>query len=200
LSDRETHWCRKATTLRIGLSASRWRWGRLLTVLLIVVVAFVGLTAWLFVWPPSATPDRADAVVVFAGGRGERLRTAMRLVREGVAPTLVISNGWDPAWTDANRLCRGWSEAAVLCPTPSPDTTAGESRTVAALAMQRGWRSVALVTSTYHVRRASLLLRRCHQGSVYAVAARPRLTPSLAAAIAHEWLGLATAMTRDRNC
>ena len=53
--------------------AMRWRWP--LTVLVVVVVAFVGLTAWLFVWPASATtPERADAVVVFAGGRGERLR------------------------------------------------------------------------------------------------------------------------------
>jgi hypothetical protein len=62
----------------------RWRWP--LTVLVVVVVAFVGLTAWLFVWPASATPERADAVVVFAGGRGERLRAAMRLIRDGVAP------------------------------------------------------------------------------------------------------------------
>ena len=168
--------------------------------LLIVVVAFVGLTAWLFVWPASATPDRADAVVVFAGGRGERLRAAMRLIRDGVAPILVISNGQDPAWTDANQLCRGWAEATVLCPTPNPDTTRGEARTVAALAERSGWRSVALVTSTYHARRASLLLGRCYHGSVYTVAARPGPTPSLVASIAHEWLGLAVAMAGSRNC
>jgi hypothetical protein len=124
----------------------RWRWP--LTVLVVVVMAFVGLTAWLFVWPASATPERADAVVVFAGGRGERLRAAMRLIRDGVAPTLVISNGWDPGWTDANRLCRGWSQATVLCPTPDPDTTEGEARMVAALAERSGWRSMVLVTSS----------------------------------------------------
>jgi uncharacterized SAM-binding protein YcdF (DUF218 family) len=172
--------------------AMRWRWP--LTVLVVVVVAFVGLTAWLFVWPASATPKRADAVVVFAGGRGERLRTAMRLIRDGVAPTLVISNGWDPVWTDANRLCRGWSQATVLCPTPDPDTTKGEARMVAALAERSGWRSMVLVTSSYHVRRASWLLGRCYQGSVQTVAARPQPTLSLIAAIAHEWLSLPAAL------
>ena len=172
--------------------AMRWRWP--LTVLGVVVVAFVGLTAWLFVWPASATPERADAVVVFAGGRGERLRAAMRLIRDGVAPTLVISNGWDPVWTDANRLCRGWSQATVLCPTPDPDTTEGEVRMVAVLAERSGWRSMVLVTSSYHVRRASWLLGRCYQGSVQTVAARPQPTRSLIAAIAHEWLALPAAL------
>ncbi len=168
--------------------------------LLLAATAFVGLTAWLFVWPASAAPGRADAVVVFAGGRGERLRAAVRLIRNGAAPTLVISNGWDPIWKDANRLCRGWSEATVLCPTPHPGTTKGEARMLAALAARSGWDSVVLVTSTYHVRRASLLLRRCYQGGVHVVAARPRLTPSLVGAVAHEWLGLADALAGHRRC
>ena len=178
--------------------AMRWRWP--LAAVVLVVVAFAGLTAWLFVWPATATPERADAVVVFAGGRGERLRAATRLIGDGVAPTLVISNGWDPVWTDANRLCRGWSEATVLCPTPDPDTTGGEARMVAALAERSGWRSVVLVTSTYHVRRASWLLRRCYQGSVQTVAARPQPTLSLTAAIAHEWLALPAILAGGQRC
>jgi uncharacterized SAM-binding protein YcdF (DUF218 family) len=178
--------------------AMRWRWP--LTVLVVVVVAFGGLTAWLFVWPATSTPERADAVVVFAGGRGERLRAATRLIGDGVAPTLVISNGWDPGWTDANRLCRGWSQATVLCPTPDPDTTEGEARMVAALAERNGWRSMVLVTSSYHVRRASRLLGRCYQGSVQTVAARPQPTRSLVAAIAHEWLALPATLAGRQRC
>jgi uncharacterized SAM-binding protein YcdF (DUF218 family) len=178
--------------------AMRWRWP--LAAVVLVVVAFAGLTAWLFVLPATATPERADAVVVFAGGRGERLRAATRLIGNGVAPTLAISNGWDPVWTDANRLCRGWSEATVLCPTPDPDTTGGEARMVAALAERSGWRSVVLVTSAYHVRRASWLLRRCYQGSVQTVAARPQPTLSLTAAIAHEWLALPATLAGGQRC
>ncbi len=36
--------------------AMRWRWP--LAAVVLVVVAFTGLTAWLFVWPATATPER----------------------------------------------------------------------------------------------------------------------------------------------
>jgi uncharacterized SAM-binding protein YcdF (DUF218 family) len=71
---------------------------------------------------------------------------------------------------------------------------------VAALAERSGWRSMVLVTSSYHVRRASWLLGRCYQGSVQTVGARPRPTLSLIAAIAHEWLGLPAALAGRQRC
>lgn len=152
-----------------------------------VLVCACAVTARLFLWPASAAPRRAgaDAVVVFAGGRGERLSTALALVRGGVAPTLVISNGTSPGWDEANRLCGQRRPFAVLCPDPTPDTTRGEARMTAALAGDRGWRSVVLVTSTYHATRAGLLLRRCLPGAArggapvaaQVVAATPRQHP-----------------------
>jgi uncharacterized SAM-binding protein YcdF (DUF218 family) len=167
---------------------------------LVVAVTLGAVTARWFVWPASAEPAGADVIVVFAGGRGERLRTAVRLVEQGIATTLVISNGRDPRWRDANRLCAGWPGVTVLCPTPRPGTTEGEARMVAALAEQRHWRSVVLVTSTYHLRRASLLLRRCYPGEVQPVAARPTLSPVLITRIAHEWAGLLAAVALRRGC
>ena len=71
---------------------------------------------------------------------------------------------------------------------------------VAALAERSGWRSMVLVTSSYHVRRASWLLGRCYQGSVQTVAARPQPTLSLVAAIAHEWLALPAALGGRQRC
>ena len=71
---------------------------------------------------------------------------------------------------------------------------------VAALAERSGWRSMVLVTSSYHVRRASWLLGRCYQGSVQTVAAPPQPTRSLIAAIAHEWLGLPAALAGGQRC
>jgi uncharacterized SAM-binding protein YcdF (DUF218 family) len=168
--------------------------------LLVAAVTLGAVTARWFVWPASAEPARADAIVVFAGGRGERLRTAVRLVEQGVATTLVISNGRDPGWRDANRLCAGWPGVTVLCPTPRPGTTEGEARMVAALAEQSRWRSVVLVTSTYHLRRASLLLRRCYPGQVEPVAARPSPSPVLITRVAHEWAGLLAALVFRQGC
>lgn len=173
---------------------------RLTVALLLGLVLLVVASARLFVWPPSASPRHADAVVLFAGGRGERLERASALIRAGVADTLVITNGWDPVWPQANRLCRGEADIEVHCPTPRPDNTLGEARTVAALARQHGWTSLALVTSSYHLRRAELWLRRCHAGEVQAVAARPGVSPALLRYVAYEWVAYTAALTARRTC
>ena len=120
---------------------------------------------------PASHP--ADALVVFAGGRGERLSKALVLVQQHVAPVLVISNGRDARWQAANQLCASRQRFEVLCPQPDPDTTRGEARMVQDLAARRGWRSVVVVTSTYHARRAQLLLGRCFDGQLQIVAASP---------------------------
>ena len=59
---------------------------------------------------------KADAVVVLSGSKHERLDRVSELVREGVAPTLVISGGFDLRQPAANRLCRegGDSHRCVL--------------------------------------------------------------------------------------
>ena len=162
-------------------------------------MAVLGVAAvgrW-FVWPASAVVSQAHAVVLFAGGRGERLERALGLMDTGVAPVLVISNGMTPEWDDANRLCKRPPERyEVRCPTPDPDTTKGEAVMTARLAEREGWDRLVLVTSTYHARRAGMLLGRCHEGSVSVVAARPRqswlrswqLATAEAAATARAWL------------
>ena len=43
----------------------------------------------------------------------------------------------------------------------------GEARAVARMAAARGWRSVLVVTSTYHVTRARLLFDRCVAAHVW---------------------------------
>jgi hypothetical protein len=72
-------------SLRIGRRAARRRWG--LAVLLLVVLAFVGLTA-----RAVRVAGIGDARAGRRGGglRGRTWRTATRLIMEGVAPTLVI--------------------------------------------------------------------------------------------------------------
>ena len=166
-------------------------------VIVVLVAVIVAVTAQLFVVPPSAEPKRADAVVVFSGGRGERLAEAEELMRAGVAPILVISNGEDPKWPQANRLC---TQPSVRCPRPTPDNTRGEARVVGAMARAEGWDEVVLVTSTYHAIRAGTLLRRCLEGDVDVVAAKPRQGALRTWAYAgKEWLALTRAQI-DRDC
>jgi uncharacterized SAM-binding protein YcdF (DUF218 family) len=173
-----------------------------LALLLVAAAVLVVLTYRLFVFPPTDQPGRVDAVVVFAGGDGERQDEGLRLVRDGVAPVLVISDGGQPGSSRA-RVCRDRPAGLrLVCVSPDPATTRGEARRFAALAEREGWRSLVLVTSTYHVRRASLLLGRCYDGQVRRVATPLRNDHSWETGkqLGGEWLAVGAALTVARSC
>jgi uncharacterized SAM-binding protein YcdF (DUF218 family) len=168
--------------------------------LLGLVLAWALAAAVLFVWPPQDVPAHADAVVVLSGGRGPRLARALALVRRGVAPTLVISDGWAATWPEANRLCAGRREPfRVVCFHPSPYDTHGEAETFARLAAARGWTSVVVVSSRYHIARARLLFERCFHGTVSAAGASDSLWARLSSAPS-ETAKLAYALLIRRGC
>jgi uncharacterized SAM-binding protein YcdF (DUF218 family) len=163
-----------------------------------MLVLFLGASARLFVWPPTNHVEQADAVFVLGGGSGERLSTARDLMAREVAPVLVVSAGRELEPDEAGGLCSEPQHFEVVCIVPKPDDTRGEARAFARLARERQWDDVVLVTSTYHVTRAQMLIERCLDGRLEVVAARPpRVT--WAAMIAHEWLGTVQAVVR-RSC
>jgi uncharacterized SAM-binding protein YcdF (DUF218 family) len=167
------------------------RWRRIVVALVaILLVAWLVATVRIVFLPVEDDPGKADAVVVLSGSKHERLDRGLELVREGVAPTLVISGGFDARQPVANRLCReGGDGFAVACFTPDPDSTKGEARTVAALARKHGWQRVLLVTSRFHVTRARMLFDRCLDADVDAVGVDYPWT-SVPAAVAGEWVKL----------
>jgi uncharacterized SAM-binding protein YcdF (DUF218 family) len=122
-------------------------------------------------------------------------------MRDGVAPTLVISGGLDPRQPEARQLCReGQIDGSrVLCFMPDPDSTRGEAHKVAELAERLGWQRVLLVTSTFHVTRARMLFDRCLDADVDAVGAQYPWT-SIPTAIAGEWVKLGLSLTVNRDC
>ena len=132
-----------------------------LLALAVVGVAGVFLTLVWFVRPSThavETVPPADAVVLFAGAT-DRLDTAVELMENGAAPSLVIPNGTDIE--DAEDLCEGDASFEVVCPITDEVTTEGEARAIGRIAGERGWSSVIAVTSVYHVHRATFLLGRC---------------------------------------
>ncbi len=146
---------------------------RLLLVLAALVAAWLVASLVLFVWPPgeSSPPKHADVVVVLSGDT-KRLAPGLALIRRGVAPVLAISTvGRTPHWRVAEELCAAgrYRGAHVLCFDAVPFSTQGEARTTRDLARSRGWRSVVVVTSTFHVTRAKLLFDRCLTIPVYVV-------------------------------
>ena len=133
-------------------------------------------------------PGRADAIVVLAGSIADRVLEAADLYRAGVAPRVVVTR---------ERLPRGdWALRARGVRLPESDeltlaalhalgvppgatqviprrthSTDSESRTIARWACART-RSVVVVTSRYHSRRARMILRRA-LGSAVTLAVRP---------------------------
>ena len=183
---------------------TRLRWSTLALTAFSVVCA---IATWnLFIAPSRTSVEDvtgSDAVVMFVGGRGERLETALQIIDADKANVLVIPNGTSPSWPAANELCDGRTDLdiEIVCLTPNPDTTRGEAQAIGTLATERGWTSLIMVTSTYHLERAGLLLKRCYEGEVIPVEAPPDLSPwSWGSRIIHEWAGTAQAQLLDRNC
>jgi hypothetical protein len=111
-----------------------------LLLLLGLVLGWAIASAVLFVWPPRHTLPHADAAIVLAGGRGPRLQRGLALVRQGVAPVLVVSDGWAPTWPEANRLCAGRSAPVpVVCFHPVPYRTYGEGYLLSEEGMRWNW-------------------------------------------------------------
>lgn len=124
---------------------------------------------------------RADAIFVFAGGQ-ERKTFAVELWRAGRAPALIVSVDrfeWrrfpglglpdgglvplveaTPYWRRHFFVLieRGDARASLI--EARPFGTRHEARSLVALMRERGFRSVLVVTSAVHVRRASLALAR----------------------------------------
>ena len=172
---------------------------RVLLAVLAMLLAVALAGGWLLVRPINEAPASADVVLVLAGGSGERETTAARLAREGAAPTLLFSDGGRAdSWSA--RLCRQRFEGVrVLCLHPEVDSTRGEARAFAELAGREGWRSVTVVTSSYHRRWAGLLVGRCFPGRVQTVGA-PVRGLELARVAAREGAALLAALTVRRRC
>jgi uncharacterized SAM-binding protein YcdF (DUF218 family) len=163
-------------------------------VVFVVVAVFVA-TGVLLLWPSTDGPQHADAVVVFGGKHTERLERGLALIDQGYASTLVVS---DPPEEFA---CRDRPETHVVCIHPEPTNTRAEARAVRSLAASRGLTDLLLVTSTYHVTRARLLLDRCYPGDVSTVAADADEGPGRTLdRLAHEWGGLIYAWAFARSC
>jgi uncharacterized SAM-binding protein YcdF (DUF218 family) len=180
--------------LTVGSSIVR---SPLLLVLLLVLAALVVASVPLFILYDDDEVAKADAVMVLAGQKS-RLPVAVELVRRGVAPVLVISDGLDPRWTQANRLCRSGRPDRVVCIRPEPYSTRGEARLAGRLARERDWDSLVVVSSRFHLLRARLLFERCFRGALAFLGA-PNPRWRLPLAIALEWVKLGLAAAR-REC
>jgi uncharacterized SAM-binding protein YcdF (DUF218 family)/glycosyltransferase involved in cell wall biosynthesis len=122
----------------------------------------------------AAAPKKADAIVVFAGGVGEsgeagggyqeRVKQAVDLYHQGFAPRMIFSSGYVFAFQEAEvmkslAVANGVPPAAITLEKEATNTRENVVLSERILHAQ-GWRSILLVSSPYHMRRALLTWRR----------------------------------------
>jgi uncharacterized SAM-binding protein YcdF (DUF218 family) len=156
-----------------------------------VVVALWPFAAWgaargLVV---RAELGRADALVVLSGSAAyrERADEAARAYREGRAPLVLLTDdGVLGGWSEAEQRNPRFVELAAAelerggVPAESikvlgarPTNTHDEAEAVRAYAAERGLRSLVVVTSVYHSRRALWTWRRVFRGSGVSIGLEP---------------------------
>lgn len=150
------------------------------------------IVALILVWPPlawgaarwlliDARPERADALVVLGGSSTYKERTeyAARLFKEGFAPAVLLTDdglrgGWsqeqqrNPFFVEraaAALEAAGVPRENVETLAPQTSSTYEEARLLREYASARGLKSLLVVTSGYHSRRALWTFERVFEGS-----------------------------------
>jgi uncharacterized SAM-binding protein YcdF (DUF218 family) len=115
----------------------------------------------------GAEPSRYEAGEVHLTKAGDRIVMGMELIRLGKAPVLAIGGnvadfyGVKKVEADLVRaLLQNWKfPAAEIVSLGENSNTRDEGEKVQALAKARGWKRILLVTSAFHMERASAVFR-----------------------------------------
>jgi len=157
--------------------------------------------------------SQADAIVVLGGGvrpdgeLGEatqrRLVYALRLLRQGYAPTIILTGGnpEDPGIPESAEMARvareiGFPAERFIVETRASRTST-QARAVAEIARAQGFRSVILVTSPTHSYRALLAFRKAGVEALPGTI-DPLLRPPKPERWWHWWLALTPGKTLAR--
>lgn len=163
---------------------------RVLAVIVVLVLIWaVGLVAFaqrIERLTPAAEPAAADAVVALTGASDLRLEAAVRLLERGKGKRLLIS-GVNREASRADILAvTGAVKPIYDCCVDLGYTaadTAGNAGEIAEWAEGKGYDSLIVVTSDYHIPRAMLLIRAAMPNAT--LTAYPVVTPPVD--VRHWW-------------
>lgn len=164
-------------TLRRAYRATRRRAAQIIVGLAAVyLLLFYTPLVWWSAAPLtlSSPPAQADAIVVFAGGVGEsgqagggyqeRVKQALELYRGGYAKYLVLSSGYVYSFREAEvmralAVDNGVPASAIVLEQRAASTYQNVAF-VDEILRDHHWRSILLVSSPYHMRRATMVWRK----------------------------------------
>lgn len=150
-------------------------------------LAFIGggfllwliVAAQLFANTQALSVQRTDAVIMLGGAASERLPAAERIQHDLDIPVLVLSRTDTFGNRAADAVCgsAAFPHPSLVCFRPPDLDTRGEAQAISRLVTLNGWKSVTVVTSSYHVTRAGRLISQCTTADVQMVASHPDLDP-----------------------
>jgi uncharacterized SAM-binding protein YcdF (DUF218 family) len=113
-------------------------------------------------WVVEDTLDRSDAIFVLSDDNfyADRATRASQVYRQGLAPIVVASGRRLRPYAGVAELIehdlieRGVPKDKILRVAHDADNTREEAITLAQVAKQKKWRSIIVVTSNFHTRRA----------------------------------------------
>ncbi len=116
------------------------------------------------------TLEKADVILILAGSGAyvERTDKAAEIYRQGVAPTIILTDdgertGWSRVekrnipyveMAQRNLIARGVPAEKIQIFKPNGSGTIYEARIIKEKSVENGWKSILIVTSAYHTRRA----------------------------------------------
>lgn len=119
-------------------------------------------------WVVEDPLSRADAIIVLSDDNfyADRATHAADLYRHGMAPIVVASgrrlrpNAGIAELMEHDLIERGVPKDKILRVSHNAENTREEAQAMAQQALERKWRSVIVVTSNYHTRRARYIFLR----------------------------------------
>lgn len=169
----------------------------IVTLVVVAVLAFVGLTLRLFVFPDLNEPVHSDAIAVLGSPGAPGIDEGEKLAREGYAPNVVFS--LTPYFT-CSTFVGLLPHQKVFCFRPHPATTQGEAQAIGGLASVHGWHRIIVVMPTTQASRARLRIGRCYPGQLLEVGTAPQGWWAWLHGIAYEWGALMKALILQRSC
>jgi len=126
--------------------------------------------------------EKSDAIIVLSDDNfyADRATRAAELYRQNLAPTVVASGVRLRPYAGISELMthdlveRGVPKERIVPFPQDADDTRDEAAALKVLAMQKGWKSVIVVTSNFHTRRTRFIFRKVFSADVKLAVASAR--------------------------
>ena len=157
----------------------------LLSLLVLVLLLYPVWLPWIGEFLVVADPlQKADALALLAGDENERISAGALLFQQGYADWFILtdmrleipdSQGIYSANVKHKAMAQGVPEERILIIPGPVSTTYEEVARLKEFTVSQGFRSLIVVTSPFHTRRARWLLREAFSGSGVTLTVRPAL-------------------------